>query len=88
MNRLSPLVPAREQDLVEKKETGLVKTLRMLKHKINYRLFQIGEQYIAYTVFIVFNRIDLLFYFIIAYGSLTIVWIIFNIFREVRLLSK
>lgn len=88
MNRLSPLVSLKEQALVEKKETGFIKRLKTFKHKINYRLFQIGEQYVAYTVFIIVNRIDLLFYFIIAYGSLTIVWVIFNLFRGSRLLNK
>jgi phosphatidylglycerophosphate synthase len=88
MNRLSPLVPAGDQVLVEKKEAGLTKRLRVLKHRINYNFFQIGEQYVAYAVFIILNRIDLLFYFIIAYGSLTIVWVTFNIFREVHLLAR
>ncbi|MHC4625409.1 MAG: CDP-alcohol phosphatidyltransferase family protein [Planctomycetota bacterium] len=88
MNRLSPLLPACEQAMVEKKEAGLIRRLKIFKQRINYRLFQIGEQYIAYTVFIIFNRIDLLFYFMIAYGSLTIGWIIFNLFRETRLLNR
>ena len=88
MNRISPLVPAGEQALVEKKEAGFIKRLKIFKQRVSYRLFQIGEQYIAYTVFIILNRIELLFYFIIVYGSLTIGWVIFNIFREIRLLNK
>lgn len=88
MNRLSPLLSTKEEALVEKKEAGLIKRLRVFKQRINYSFFQIGEQYVAYTVFIIFNRIDLLFYFIIAYGSLTIVWVILNIFREIRLLTR
>ena len=87
MNRLSPFLSTKEEALVEKKETGFVKRLKIFKAKINYRLFQVGEQYVAYTVFIILNRIDLLFYFIIAYGSLTIGWVIFNIFREIHLLT-
>ena len=88
MNRLSPLLPAREQALVEKKEADFIRRVKIFKQRINYRLFQIGEQYIAYAVFIILNRIDLLFCIIIAYGSLTIGWIIFNLFRETRLLNR
>ena len=88
MNKLSPFLSAKEEALVDDKEIDFIKRIKKFKNKINYSFFQIGEQYVAYTVFVILNRIDWLFCFIIAYGSLTIAWIIFNIFREIRLLNK
>ena len=85
--KLSPILPVKEE-LVDKEERSIIRKLKHFKRKIGFGFFQIGEQYFAYTVFLVFDRIHWSFYFIVAYGSLAIIWFIFNTYREDRLLRK
>jgi len=84
--KLSPILPAQE-DLIDKKEINILINLKKIKRKAGLNLFQIGEQYFFYTAFIILNRIDWLFNFIIIYGSLAILWVLFNTYREKRLLD-
>lgn len=85
--KLSPILP-REEDIIDEKEKNFVRKLKRFKRKIGLGFFQIGEQYLLYTAFLILDKIDWLFYSMIAYGSLSIVWTIFNTCRESGLLDK
>ena len=48
----------------------------------------IGEQYFFYSLFLVLNRVDWLFWFIIVYGGLAVIWKPFNAYREYLLFKR
>lgn len=47
--------------------------LNIMRKKLKLNPFYIGEQYFLYSLFLILNRLDLLFYIFIIYGSLTII---------------
>lgn len=77
-----------ESEAVDKLETGFIGKLKYIKRKLRSSFFGIGEQYFFYTVFLILNRIDILFYLIIIYGGLAVIWKPLNAYREYILLKR
>lgn len=77
-----------ESKTVDRLEKSFIGKLKYIKRKLRLTFFDIGEQYFFYTLFLILNRIDLLFYFIIAYGGLAVIWKPVNAYREYRLLKR
>ena len=63
-----------EKQLSEKEtDSGVIKTLINLRKRLKIGPFNIGEQYFTIVLFLLLNRIDLLFYVFTIYGTFSLI---------------
>jgi len=65
-----PFTAPESKEDIKNKEGKTVKKLNIIRDKFKLIPFGIGEQYFLFSLFLVFNRIDLFFYFFTIYGSI------------------
>ena len=68
-----PFTSDKEKLKAKDLEKGLIKKLNLLRKKLQIEPFYVGEQYFIISLFVILDRIDLLFYVLVAYGSLTLI---------------
>jgi len=71
-NTKLPFSDEKDKALAREHEKGLIRKIMHLRVKLNIGAFYIGEQYFLISLFLLLNRIDLLFYAFTLYGSIIV----------------